>query len=94
VEVRLFCLARTGAPGELDLAAVGANARRATEDATTIAYLEDPGPGNRFARPIVEEAGIAWIASSSGATGMRQILDAVAAADSSSLRDSVREALE
>jgi hypothetical protein len=93
LEVRLFCLARTGGAEDLSLAAVGANARLATEDSTTVAYVEDPGPANRFARPIVEEAGIAWTTSNSGSTAMKKVLEAVSEADSGSLRDSVREAL-
>lgn len=94
VKVRLICLARTGGSGRLDLAAVGANARRATEDSTTVAYVEDRGPGNRFARPIVEEAGIAWVGARDGGVAIAAVLDALDAADSSALRDSIAEALE
>lgn len=94
VEVRVECLARAESGGRLDLATIGANARRATEDSTAIAYLEPRGPANRFSRTIVEESGIAWIAASSGAAAMRQVLTAVSEAGSGSLRDEVREALE
>lgn len=94
VSVRVVCLASVEDGKRLDLASVGANARRATEDSTSIAYVENPGSANRFARPIVEEAGIAWTTSTSGATAIGRVLDALAEADSGSLRDSVREALE
>jgi hypothetical protein len=93
VRIRAICLGGTaGKPP--NLAATGADARRATEDSTTIAYLEAPGPAARFAQPIVESAGIAWVKSSSGSRAMARILHAVSEADSSALRDSVRGALE
>ena len=80
--------------GRLDLATIGANARRATEDSAAIAYVEPPGPANRFSRTILEEAGIAWTTSISGASAVARVLRAVSEADTDSLRDSVREALE
>jgi hypothetical protein len=94
VHVDAVCLAESRLGAGLDLATVGANARRATEDSTAVAYVEADGPANRFSRPIVEAAGIAWTSASSGAGAIRQILHVVAAADLGSLRDSVREALE
>jgi hypothetical protein len=78
----------------LKLATVGANARRATEDSSAIAYLEPLGPANRFAEPIVEEAGLGYLASASGARAMTVVLRAVEEAGSGSLRDDVRKALE
>jgi hypothetical protein len=93
VRVRALCLAESRGGRRLDLAAVGADARRATEDSTAIAYVEAAGPANRFSRPIVEEAGIAWFKASSGAAAMASLLDAVEAAGSGSLRESVREGL-
>jgi hypothetical protein len=94
LRVRLFCLARAEHGKRLSLATVGANARRASEDATTIGYLEPPGPATRFSAPILEAAGIAEIQTSSGKTGMARLLDAIGEADRSSLRESVREAME
>jgi D-alanyl-D-alanine carboxypeptidase len=94
VRVRMLCLVPVNPGGRLDLATIGANARRATEDSTAIAYAEPPGPANRFSRTILEEAGIAWTTATSGATAMRRIIDAVSEAGSGSLRDKVREALE
>jgi len=94
VRVRVVCLGPDKARGErLDLAQVGANARRATEDSTAIAYVEQKGPAGRFSEPIVDSAGIAWINASSGASAMQRVLQAVEASDSSSLRSSVHESL-
>jgi hypothetical protein len=94
VRVRLFCLEATGRAAGLDLATVGENARRASEDSTAVGYLEAPGDAVRFGRPILETAGIAVVVDSSGAAGMKQLLDAVEAADSRSVRESVRSALD
>jgi hypothetical protein len=94
VRVRVACLASAEEGGRLDLATVGANARRATEDSTTVAYLESPDPtASRFSRPIVDSANIARIASGSGEVAMERVLGAIGEADSDSLRDSVREIL-
>ncbi len=95
VRVRVACLAIAEEGGRLDLATVGANARRAAEDSTTVAYLEAPDPtASRFSRPIVDSANIARLTSSSGEAAMAELLKVIEDADSSSLRDSVREALD
>jgi hypothetical protein len=94
LRVRILCLEATGDAKELDLATVGANARRATEDSTAVGYLEAPGTATRFSRPIVEAAGIAIVVDASGAIAMGRLLDAIADADSGSLRQSVSDALE
>jgi D-alanyl-D-alanine carboxypeptidase len=94
VEVRAICNPVVERGGHLHLATIGAAARRATEDSTTIAFVEPPGPANRFSRTILEEAGIAWTTASSGATAVQRILNAVSEAGSGSLRDEVRAALE
>jgi hypothetical protein len=94
VRIHAVCLPTPRQGTRLDLVAVGANARRASEDSTTIAYLAAPSAAFRFSHPILESAGIATVKASSGEAAMRKLLDVVAAADSSSLRDSVREALE
>lgn len=78
----------------LELATVGGNARRATQDSSAVAFIEPPGPANRFAQPIVEEAGIAFVRSSSGGEAMHSVLAAVEEAGSSSLREDVRKTLE
>ncbi len=94
VEVRAVCVPAVVRGGRLDLATVGADARRATEDSATVAFVEAGGSANRFSRPIVEAAGIAWDAASSGAVAMRRILHAVAAGGTGALRESVRDALQ
>ncbi len=93
VRVRVLCLDPVERGGRLDLAQVGANARRATEDSTTIAYVEQQGPAGRSSEPIVDSAGIAWIDSTSGARAMQRVLGAVEESDSSALRSSVHETL-
>jgi len=106
VRLRLTCLddagsarlASTGAEpqkGAWRLAAVGANARRATEDSGAIAYLGEPqAAAARFSLPILETAGIGQAAGSSGGAAMTTVLRAVReAGDASELRDAVREAL-
>lgn len=77
LEVQALCLAPVEAGGALDLAAAGANARRATEDSTSVAYLEAPGPATKFSRSVSEAANIAWLETSSGATAMRRVLEAL-----------------
>jgi len=75
------------------LAQVGANARRATEDSTTVGYLEPPTTPS-FSRPIVEAANIAAIRTRSGEAAMTQLLHAIGEAKkSASLRNEVRESL-
>jgi hypothetical protein len=94
LRVRAVCLPDSEAGGRLDLARIGANARRTTADSTAVAYLEGPNPSAaKFSQTIVESADIAWITTSSGAKGMRRVLEALAADDGSSPRDTVRESL-
>jgi len=92
VRVRVSCLAPAREAARLDLAVIGANARRASEDSSTVAYVELPASPS-FSRPIVESAGIAVIRSNSGEAAISRLLQAIRAADSNSLRDSVRETL-
>jgi hypothetical protein len=95
VRVEAACLPSVESKGKLELATVGANARRATEDSTAVAYLEAPGPGNQFSEPILESAEIPSIHDSSGTKSMAQLLHAIDSADSSgSLRASVSKELE
>ena len=94
LRVRAICLANPRSSQKLDLATIGANSRRATEDSTSVAYLEafDP-PANRFSEPILESAEIAGIYRSSGKKAMASLLHAIEAWDSGSLRQSVRDSL-
>lgn len=94
VRVEAVCIPKTESKGRLDLATVGANARRATEDSTAVAFLEPFGKAGAFSHPILATAEIPWIESSSGAPAMARLLRAIDAAGSSgSLRSSVREEL-
>jgi hypothetical protein len=77
VRVRIVCTAPVEAGGRLDLAAAGANARRAVEDSTAVGYLEAPGAATPFTRPILDEAEVALIVEDSGARGMATVLDAL-----------------
>jgi hypothetical protein len=79
VRVRVACLDPVERGGRLDLAQVGANARRATEDSSSVAYLEQAGPAGRFSRPIVDSAGIAYLSARTGEAAMARVLDAVEA---------------
>lgn len=79
VKVRVSCFGRARRNGRLDLAAIGAGARRAVEDSTSVAYLARRGPATDFSRPILNEAEIDLITKSSGADAMAQVLDALEA---------------
>lgn len=94
VRVRAACLEGAKKRGRLDLAAIGANARHAIQDSTTIGVIEMAEPkAARFSHPILESAGIARISSSSGTTAMARLLQAIRESGSGPLRESVREAL-
>jgi hypothetical protein len=93
VRVRAICLAPAATGKRVDLATIGANARRATQDSASVAYIEAPARPS-FSRPIVESASIAVIRAGSGAVAMDRLLKAIAGSGTSgSLRESVREAL-
>jgi hypothetical protein len=89
VRVRITCLPPVERHGRADLAAAGANARRATQDSTTIAYLEAPGPAAKFSETIVEAANIAWFNATSGAAAIHSILKDLEDRGSSSPREAV-----
>lgn len=89
LEVRAICLPPVEAKGAPDLDTAGANARRATEDSTSVAYLEAPGPAAKFSQPILEAADVAWVKTSSGATAIREVLEALEERGSSSPRGAV-----
>lgn len=94
LRIRLLCLDASGPDGTWTLARVGANARRAVEDSTTVAYIAEPDPkARRQSRPILEEAEIAAVTASSGGTAMRRILAAIEDADSGSLREQLSKTL-
>jgi hypothetical protein len=94
--VRVICLPNAESTRKLDLAAIGANARRATEDSTAVGYIGEPtDAASRFSEPILEAAGIAQLAQISGIAAMKKLLQAVGqAGDSDPLRESVLDQLE
>ncbi len=92
-DVRIVCLADPGGKQGIELATVGANARRASEDSSAVAYIGEPGTTARFSHPILEAAGIGWITAKSRREWSQRLLSALASADSDSLRGDVREAL-
>jgi hypothetical protein len=96
VRVRAICLPSAESDGKLDLATIGANARRATEDSTTVGYVGEPtGAATRFSKPILEGASVAQLPETSGTLAMRKLLKAVdEASDSGGLRASVLDQLE
>lgn len=94
LRVRAVCLPSPHKGKKLNLATLGANARRATEDSTTVAYLEAPDPkAARFTHPILEAAEVPWIATSSGTVAMKRLLKLIESAGSGSLREQLREDL-
>lgn len=83
-----------GRPREIDLAQVGANARRATQDSASIAFVEARDPAvNRFTEPILEAAALGWLRADTRAAATRTLRDALEEADPSSLRADLRTAL-
>jgi hypothetical protein len=92
VRVRLACLKDAQQGGRLNLARTGANARRATEDSTSVAYVVPPGREATFSRPILEEAQIAVITSNSGAKAMATILAALDSRGEMTPREAVEKA--
>jgi hypothetical protein len=77
LDVRAVCLPAIAKGGKDDLAVAGRNARRATEDSASVAYVEAPGRAAGFTRSIVEAAHIAWLEAGSGSAAMRQVLRAL-----------------
>jgi len=94
LRVGAVCLPSARRGGGVDLAAAGANARRATEDSTAVAYLL---PSNRtitdFTTPILAAAGIPSITTSSGKAAMARTLQAIESANPNTLRSSVSDSL-
>jgi len=95
LRVKAVCLPRVEGRDRLNLGVVGANARRATEDSTAVAFLEPRGRSASFSHPILETAEIPWIASGSGQAAMAQLLKAIERAGTSgALRTSLSDELE
>jgi hypothetical protein len=94
LKLRAACLPSPHDARKFDLATVGANARRATEDSTAVAYLQAPDPRvSRFTHPILEKAEIPWISEHSGSAAMSRLLELIESADPGSLRQQLRDDL-
>jgi hypothetical protein len=95
LRVKAVCVSRVESGGHLQLATVGADARRATEDSTAVAFLEAPSKASRFSHPILETAEIPWIVSGSGEAATARLLKAIErAGGSESLRASLSDELK
>lgn len=93
--VRVICLDATGPEGRWTLAKVGANARRATEDSTAIAYIGEPDPeARRHSRPIVEAAGMVEFGAVGGRRAIEEVFAALREEDASDPRQAVFDAVE
>ena len=92
VRVQVKCVPSTEKAGRFDLAQIGANARRATQDSTTVGYIGESDPhATRFSEPILEAAGIAQLPNDA----MPKLLTAIAAApDGGGLREFVYQQLK
>jgi hypothetical protein len=86
----MVCLEDSGT-----LAATGANARRATEDSSTVGFLTESDPTlASVSRSILDAADIAQVANRSGQASMAVLLDAIRNAETpASLRESVYDIL-
>jgi ABC-type branched-subunit amino acid transport system substrate-binding protein len=94
-ELRVVCLDAAGPEGRWTLAQVGANARRATEDSTAVAYLGEPIREARLhSLPIVEAAGIAELSQLSGKEAVAKVAATIEESDSNDPRQAVFDALE
>jgi hypothetical protein len=93
LKLAVVCLDAAGGEGRWTLAQVGANARQATEDSTTVAYVGEPDPGARKqSRPIVAAAEIAEIGGLSGAEAVAAVVAAISDGDADHPRDAVFKA--
>lgn len=94
LKLRVVCLDASGPGGRWTLAQVGANARRATEDSTAVAYVGEPDRDARQqSRPIVEAAEIAELGGLSGRDAVAKVTAAIAEGDESAPRRAVFDAL-
>jgi len=94
LELRVVCLDAAGSNGGWTLAQVGANARRATEDSTAVAYVGEPDrEARRQSRPIVEAAELAELGGLSGREAVAQVVAAIAVGDESEPRQAVLDAV-
>lgn len=94
LKLRIVCLDASGPGGRWTLAKVGTNARQATEDSTSIAYIGEPDQkARRQSQPIVDAAGVAEVGGLPGRQAISQIQAALRESDSDDPRDAVLNAL-
>jgi hypothetical protein len=92
--LRVVCL-DAGSGGSGTLARVGGNARRATEDSTTVAYIGEPSREIRKqSRPILDTAEIAQLGELDGREAIETVIGALDEGDSSDPRAAVYDAIE
>ena len=85
VRIQVVCLEGAEADGRLELATIGANARRAVQDSRAIAYIGEPtGAATRFSETILDSADIVQLSEIPGSAGMSQVLRALERRDDSS----------
>ena len=93
LELVVVCLDATEGDGRWTLAQVGANARRATEDSTAVAYVGEPDPrARKQSRPIVDAAGIAELDGDGGDEAVEAVVGAIREGDAAEPRQAVFEA--
>jgi len=94
-KLRVACLDAAGPDGRWTLAKVGSNARRSTEDSTSVAYVGEPDQAaRRQSRPIVEQAEVAYLGDLSGREAIAQVTAALDESDSNDPRAAVFDAVE
>jgi len=98
VKLRVVCLPGIRIGKGLDLATIGANARRATEDSSSIAYIGEPTlAATRFSETILEEAGVTQLSNQPGDIAMTKLLSTIrrltASGNPGNLRKSVHDEL-
>lgn len=94
-QLRVVCLDAAGPEGRWTLAQVGANARRATEDSRSVAYVGEPSrEARRQSQPIVEAAGIAALGGLSGKAAVSEVVAAIEDSGSDDPRQAVFDAVE
>ncbi|MDX6636478.1 MAG: hypothetical protein QOF06_2681 [Solirubrobacterales bacterium] len=93
LELAVVCLDAAGETGRWTLAQVGANARRATEDSTTVAYVGEPdSQARKQSRPIVAAAEIAELGGLSGKAAVEKAVAAIREGNASEPRSAVFKA--
>lgn len=92
--LQVVCL-DAGAGDSGTLAKVGSNARRATEDSTTVAYIGEPDRETRKqSQPILQTAEIAQLGEFNGREAIQTVIVAIDEGDSDDPRAAVFDAIE